>query len=301
VPAVFQTAPETVQTLPSSVAVLSRSFVTLRKGAGPRAPSLDHGLLVRHGVTLERERIAKYAAVCGFSPAHGVPLTYPHVLAFPLHMLALTRSSFPYPVVGLVHLENVIRQRAPLCDGQTVSISVRLADWLAHEKGQAFTIETAIARGDTPVWDSVSTYLRIGVKDPQGAPYQGLPADETQLDLGEKWVLRADLGRRYARVSGDYNPIHLSAATAKLLGFPRAIAHGMWTKARALAAALPPQPLGTAEVRVAFKTPAFLPGTARYSSAGTSAGMLFEVRDGKGEKPFLRGLLHATPLASPAV
>ena len=46
----------------------------------------------------------------------------------------------------------------------------------------------------------------------------------------------SDLGRRYGSVSGDLNPIHLSDPTAKLFGFPRAIAHGMWTKARCLAA-----------------------------------------------------------------
>jgi acyl dehydratase len=56
----------------------------------------------------------------------------------------------------------------------------------------------------------------------------------------------ADIGRRYGLVSGDMNPIHLSAPSAKLFGFRQAIAHGLWTKARALAAMLPRQPLGAA-------------------------------------------------------
>ena len=50
------------------------------------------------------------------------------------------------------------------------------------------------------------------------------------------WRLPADLGRRYAAVSGDHNPIHLYPLTAKAFGFPRQIAHGMWTKARCVAA-----------------------------------------------------------------
>ena len=53
---------------------------------------------------------------------------------------------------------------------------------------------------------------------------------------GVEWRLPGDLGRRYAAVSGDRNPIHLYALTAKAFGFPRQIAHGMWSKARCLAA-----------------------------------------------------------------
>src|SRR6266487_1403229 len=46
------------------------------------------------------------------------------------------------------------------------------------------------------------------------------------------WELPADLGRRYAAVSGDRNPIHLYRLTAWLFGFRRPIAHGMWAAAR---------------------------------------------------------------------
>src|SRR5699024_7533951 len=49
-----------------------------------------------------------------------------------------------------------------------------------------------------------------------------------------QWHLGADTGRRYAEVSGDRNPIHLGSVPAKLFGFQRAIAHGMYTAARAL-------------------------------------------------------------------
>ena len=75
----------------------------------------------------------------------------------------------------------------------------------------------------------------------RGVKLEGEPVEEvlaSTLELMEvtRWKAPADIGRQYAKVSGDYNPIHLSAVSAKLFGFPTAIAHGLWNKARTLAA-----------------------------------------------------------------
>ena len=76
---------------------------------------------------------------------------------------------------------------------------------------------------------------------------------------------RPTSGRRYAAVSGDHNPIHLYPLTAKALGFPRQIAHGMWTKARGLAALENRLP-DAVSVEVAFKKPILLPGTVTFGA-----------------------------------
>ena len=76
---------------------------------------------------------------------------------------------------------------------------------------------------------------------------------------GVEWRLPADLGREYAAVSGDHNPIHLYPLTAKAFGFQRQIAHGMWSKARCVAAFENRLP-DAATVEVEFKKPIFLPG-----------------------------------------
>ena len=75
-----------------------------------------------------------------------------------------------------------------------------------------------------------------------------------------RWRLPEDLGRSYAGVSGDVNPIHLHALSAKAMGFPRQIAHGMWTYARTLAA-LGRTSLGPSSSSVWFTAPVFLPST----------------------------------------
>ena len=92
--------------------------------------------------------------------------------------------------------------------------------------------------------------------------------DEAELTPSAEWRLGGDLGRRYAAVSGDRNPIHLHALTAKPFGFPRAIAHGMWTKARCLAALEGRLP-DAFSVDVRFRKPILLPG--RVSSLSDTA------------------------------
>lgn len=257
----------------------------------PRDAKLPGLQLVRPKVKLSERHIARYAQVCGFRPSQGVPPTYPHMLAFPLHMQLLTSDGFPYPVIGLVHLANSIEQHQILKAGDEVRVEVEFGDFVAHEKGQAFVLLSRILRNGQLAWTSQSTYLRRGISQPQGDPYISALSDPTPLSAQAEFAATGNIGRRYARVSGDYNPIHLSALTAKFLGFNRAIAHGMWTKAKALATLLPQQPVEHLSVEVEFKLPLFLPGKASLWSSVNPTRTLFEVRDGKGAKPHLRGLL----------
>ena len=85
-----------------------------------------------------------------------------------------------------------------------------------------------------------------------------------------QWSLDGGLGRRYGAVSGDVNPIHLHPLTAKAMGFPRAIAHGMWTYARVLGA-LGRRPEGPSTSHVWFKKPVLLPGKVDLVVSGTVA------------------------------
>ena len=69
--------------------------------------------------------MAAYAKVCGFSLRDSLPPTYPHVLAFPLHMAVMADGSFPFGAVGLVHVENRIVQHRPIGLGEELKLRVR--------------------------------------------------------------------------------------------------------------------------------------------------------------------------------
>jgi MaoC like domain len=276
-----------VETLPPPARLYGRALPGLFKRA--RASELPAMRLVRPAVALDPEQIGRYARVCGFIPEHGVPLTFPHVLAFPLHLMLLTDPAFPWPAVGLVHLGNTVRLRRALQVGQSLRVEVETGALAVHEKGQAFTLHTRIYRSGEAVWDGDSVYLKRGVLA-LGEPLATHEAAHPPLQRESRWQLPAQLGRDYAKASGDFNPIHLHALTARAFGFPRAIAHGMWTLARAISALQPSRPLQAASVRGEFKLPIFLPGeTTLWTGAPQPATRDFEVRDLAGARPHLRG------------
>ncbi|AZF52942.1 putative (3R)-hydroxyacyl-CoA dehydratase HtdX [Pseudomonas sp. R4-34-07] len=278
---------------PSRIQLVFDAVRGLRKPEPGAAPPLPRERLVRPAVVLSSAAIAAYARACGFRREQGVPLSYPHVLAFPLHLMLLTRPGFPYPASGMVHLANRIRQHQRLHEGQALRLEVFCERWVAHPKGQALSIATRAYGAGALVWESDSLYLRRNVKSPVGELWvDALPLQEEGLVRTQRWVLPADLGRRFAKVSGDFNPIHTSVMGAKLFGFRRAIAHGMWTLGRALAAQQPPGGLDHAEAHCDFKLPIFLPGqVALWSRPVTGPLREFEVRNVAGDKPHMRGLL----------
>ncbi|WP_233800856.1 MaoC family dehydratase [Paraburkholderia sp. HP33-1] len=279
-----------IETLPAPAKLYGRALTGIAKrGRDSRLPALR---LVRPAVALEPGPVWRYARVCGFIPEHGVPLTYPHLLAFPLHLLMLTDPAFPWPALGLVHLANHVRLRRPLAYKDLLRIEVEFGALLRHAKGQAFVVHTRIYRRGEAVWDGDSIYLKRAVPA-LGHPLEALTLGPDALQRIARWQLAPQVGRDYASVSGDYNPIHMSALSAKAFGFPRAIAHGMWTLARAASSLQPPKPLAEATLSAEFKVPMLLPGEASLWSASPSLiERDIEVRDIAGEKPHLRGRMQ---------
>ncbi len=205
-------------------------------------------------------------------------------------MALLTDSSFPVPAIGMVHIRNRITQRRPIALGERLGITVRSSKLEPHPKGQTFTLITEARVGEELVWTGESTNLRRGGDSGHAAKEAGpsLP-DLAALPTEAEWRLPGDLGRRYAAVSGDRNPIHLYGLTAKAFGFPRQIAHGMWTKARCVAQ-LEPRLADAFAVEVAFKKPILLPAKVEFASEAADEHAAFGVRSAKDGTPHLAGI-----------
>jgi acyl dehydratase len=266
---------------PSLAALYPKAVLTgLRRRGGRELPDTAYAL---RGVRVGADHLAAYDRVCGLRLDDELPATYPHVLTFPLQVKLMTAADFPFPLAGSVHVANRITQARPLRLDDELELRTRVANLRDHPRGKQFDmISEALVGGET-VWTDVSTYLRrSGESDPAPEREHREPPEPTAI-----WRVPADIGRRYAEVSGDRNPIHLHTLAAKLFGYPRAIAHGMWTKARCLAAFEGRLPAAfTIDVR--FKTPVLLPGKVGFAarSAGVSDGdgwrfELFGVRNGK--------------------
>ncbi|MGB2710473.1 MAG: MaoC/PaaZ C-terminal domain-containing protein [Conexibacter sp.] len=228
-------------------------------GRGSEMPQLERRL---DGVAIDCGQLADYAHTCGFGLRDVLPATYLHVRAFPLHMAVMTDGRFPFPAVGLVHLSNRIVVHRPAAADERFDLHVRTTPIEPHPKGRTFAIVSEARVGGELVWEDVSTMLKRGEGSDAARP---LAEEAPPLGgAGATWRLAGDLGRRYGAVSGDRNPIHLHALTARAFGFPRAIAHGMWTKAACLAA-LDPQLPAAYTVDVTFRKPILLPGVVTFA------------------------------------
>lgn len=280
---------ELLEQVPGIGPAIARSLVPTL-GARPKA--LPARRVMVTGLDQDADRLSAYSRVCGFTLRDTVPATWLHVLTFPLQVHLMAAGDFPLPLPGMVHVANRMELLRPVRLDEQLTLSSRAEDLRAHRSGTAVDLLGEARVGDEVVWTGRSTYLVRGKRPQQNLTEKPGSTDKTPLKMGGRptalWRLPADLGRRYAAVSGDVNPIHLTALSAKALGFPRAIAHGMWTHARALAALERHLPAAYA-VDVEFRKPLLLPSTAGFATAAEGEARTFRVSSADGAKDRLLG------------
>ena len=259
---------------------LKRLFVRAIVTGRSTGSSIPDVSAERLAVRIDPDLVLDYARVCDFTVGASLPMTYPHVLGFPLQVALMSRRDFPFPLVGLVHLENSITWTRPITVDDILDIAVRATNLRSHQRGCLVDLVTEAsvsgAAEGRMVWRGVSTYLARGKGDEQAVSPP--PPDTSAVRAiagGATWRLDGAVGRRYAGVSGDVNPIHLHALTARALGFDRPIAHGMYTYARLMAAVGPLLPAAGSST-VWFRKPVKLPSTVllKVSADGSLAALL---------------------------
>jgi acyl dehydratase len=268
---------------PGLTGLYGRALLRQLPVVGAGGDVLPGAEVVLEDAAVEREHLAAYDDVCGFRLTDLAPPTYLHVLAFPLAMRLMTDGAFPFGVMGLVHIANRIEQRRAVRAGDVVELRVRAEDLRPHDRGRQFDVVAEAWRDDELVWEDRSTYLRrerggeTRDREPPGPPAGGA-----------RWRVPGDVGRRYAAVSGDRNPIHLYPLTARLFGQPAPIAHGMWLKARCLAALEGRVPEACA-VGVRFKLPVRLGHEVAFTASDGDGRWAFEVCSARDGRPHLSG------------
>lgn len=246
-------------------------------------------------LAIDESNLKEYRKICGFIDDGRVPPTYFAVLSQTLQMNMMAKPDFPFAMLGLVHTQNSVTQHRPVFDTETTTMRVHLDNLQPHDKGQTFDFITEVLIGEEIVCQCVSTYLSRQKKTPEerAKERQKTKNDpEPKLEPDDNgWAelinIPEDIGRRYAFVSGDFNLIHLHPLSARAFGFPKAIAHGMWSKAATIAQFydLPK----AYRVDVAFKTPIFLPSKIEFVARQDGHDRLFALYSAGTDKPHLTG------------
>lgn len=274
--------------LPSWLRALTGRGKRLKSGA--TVPALSMALTPRRA---NPEHLAKYRKLCGFTESEWLPLPYPQVLAGPLHVAMLTDPSFPLPALGIVHVRNRIEQQAPIRVDDLFDLTASIQGHREVSNGVEIDVVTVATVQGREVWRSVITALSRTPTRTDGKPAE-TRTKPAVAELGppdRSLLMRVpeDIGRRYAKVAGDWNPIHQYAATAKLFGFPRAIAHGMWSLGRCLAEVQDDVPQGPIVCEVAFRKPVLLPSKVALQAWRSDAGVRFDLVAASGGKAHLAG------------
>ncbi|HEU5265438.1 MAG TPA: MaoC/PaaZ C-terminal domain-containing protein [Jatrophihabitans sp.] len=258
--------------------------------APSRGDTLPDSVYRLAGRAVDLDHLARYQQVCGFPVSHQLPPTYLSALAFPVSVALMTQRSFPVPLLGLLHIRNAITVARPTSADDRIDVEVRVADLRPHRAGRQFDVVVETRVDAAVVWSGRSTYLHR--EKAAARPEPAIRAVPEPLGPRAQVRVAADIGRRYAAVSADRNPVHLSKATARLFGFPRAIAHGMWLAARTLAVLEGRLP-DAYTVDVAFKAPVLLPSTVAIGTRRDDREWLLDVRNARS------GTLHLTGRIQP--
>ena len=215
--------------------------------------------------------LTEYKDICHW-PYDSVPLLAAQVYAAPIHTYLLAHNHCPVPMLGLVHAGNHITCHTPLALDTPLTVKVWFGATRWKAKGYEFDLHTAIKQQDDEgdwsqaPWQACTSIFRSVPKSLQELD-QNFQAVAEEIPnqphmQSHTLSLEADLGRRYGKIAGDRNPIHLYPWSARLFGFKKPIIHGMWTLARSLSLLVPHNDQHTFDqgsLTVRFKKPISLP------------------------------------------
>lgn len=238
---------------------------------------------------VDQKHLKAYNEVCGFKNNGYIPAIYLTVLSQSLQMHMMTAEAFPFPVLGLVHIRNQVKQYRKIGVNESLTLSCKFGELQPHDKGVQFDFITTVKVGDEVVVEALTTYLSR--QKSKGKAAAKIVENKTpDYELNAEWEILENTGRRYAMTSGDFNLIHIHALMAKAFGFKQAIAHGMWTKAKALSSLALPDAY---EADVWFKLPLYLPSKVQFLTAKAANDTEILIRNSKNQKPHVTGTVTA--------
>ncbi len=243
------------------------------------------------------KQLQQYLQLCEIqTKSDTIPIFYPQVLAFRLHLLLLLNKSLPFPVMGLVHKFNGVQYLKPIHAKDTLELRVGLKNIENVEKGTDIHLYTHAYVNGILHWSAISTYFyRTPNKHSQPKTRQDASQiEKTHFTHTQTWSLKSNLGRQYARITGDLNPIHLFSLTAKLFGFKRTIIHGMYLAAKAANQVLQTSHDYPKRITLQFKRPVFLPSTLTFHYCETGFQLCSILEGNKLSSPMLLGKIETT-------
>ena len=209
---------------------------------------------------IDQGQLDDFLRLTGLRPGDGVPLLYFQAATFPLQMALVTHGAFPLPIWSALQIRNHLLQHRPISVDAAFDLQTRVAGQRILEKGAEADLHTTVHAGDTLLWESLTTFYYRGRYGEPGAASPLAPAPKAGDAVVARWHAAAGAGRRFARLTGDYNGIHLFPWYARLFGFRRAFHHPQLILGQCMARLPAPEAPG------ALRLDAWLKGPVYYDS-----------------------------------
>lgn len=282
---------------PSFSKAYRRVLFGRRKGMKP-GDSLPTITATWKGATIDPQKLQAYRDACNITDEPGLPLHYPHILISPLHITMLTEPEYPLPLLGAVHLRNHVIRYRTIEENETLDLTAQIVGHRFRPQGIETDVDSWATVGDEVVWRERTTFLtrKKGLPEDPESPLVDIfpwPEDSEGTEFLD-FQVGPKTGKRYAKISGDYNPIHISKLMAKMFGFKRDIAHGMWGVARATADMSELTNDGPVRLDVVFKGPLFMTKQVAVKSHTLTSGTSLRLFVGSDPRPAMMVAVRPT-------
>ena len=275
---------------PSTISSYVKILISRRPGV-----KRDDTLPNIHGqwqnLTPDTDNLNRYREACNLRDDGMIPILYPHVLASPLYMNILTHQKFPIPLLGSLHLRNHIIHHRPIRENEIFTMDINLGEKRIVKQGIEFDFTILLSNGRERLWESITTWIQKGKfgNSYTQSPYAGLIQPITDGEKHAESYIPKNIGKKFARITGDYNPIHVSRFMAPFFGLKRDVAHAMWVCADAIARLPKLNEHAPRRVDLAFKGPLFLDSTSTITIKRYKQGYRFDTYCGDNPRPSIQG------------
>jgi hypothetical protein len=276
--------------IPGILPIYLKILFSRKKGFKP-GDSFPDIKAVINNISINQEKLKAYREICELEDDGNLPILYPHVFTAPLHMAILSNKDFPIPLLGMLHYRNHLIQHRPIKSDEVLNVEVRLDEHRIVKQGFEFDYLITVKSGGEAVWNSITTYLKQGKfgKDFQIPQRGNLIEPISDAEKISDSVIPKKIGKRYAKICSDYNPIHISKFMAKLFGFKRDIAHAMWATAYSIGKLKLQNYRKPLRVDLAFKGPLFIERKSYVMRSVKNDITRFDYCIEKNDKPCIIG------------
>lgn len=261
-----------------------------RKGLKPgqTIPNLK-GILPKFQI--DKDHLTAYNKACGLENNEIMPVLYPHVIASSIYMNLLTDKIFPFGLVGSLHLRNHIIQHRQIHIDEIFDIEVEVIEQRIVKQGMEFDFTISIIIDGKRIWESISTWLTRGKfgKEYETTPNAEILTTESEAQHFADLYIPEKIGKTYAKITLDYNPIHISKTLAPLFGMKRDVAHAMWATGQALGVLDFISYDKPVRIDLAFKGPLFLDNKSHIKTIEKNKNLHFDYYCSDNDRPSING------------